>query len=234
MIVAIEGIDASGKQTQSKALVERLVANGVSAVRHDFPHYQGRIGSVIGRVLRGETMIVTHDDLLAARDETPPDVLDLDRLAGAWSRDKAFLIQAAMLADRHEHIELLLDYQHDRRRVLVLDRYVTSAYVYGSVDGLPDTWLRTVHLTLPKPSLQFFLDISVEESCRRRPDRRDYYEHNLEKLQRVRKAYAYTLINKHDYSLDGTRPPEELTDVMFHTVVQRLDETVRIRLERKP
>lgn len=241
MIIAIEGGDAAGKHTQAVALTQMLNDAKVEAETFDFPHYQSPTGGTLGRVLRGETMIVTHDDLLAAaradfdaEDGDHHSQLDLDVLAKAWGTDKAHLIQAAMLVNRLEHIELLLKYEHDRHRVLVLDRYTASGMVYGEVDGVTREWLHLIHVTLPKAGIQFLLDISVAESVRRRPERRDHYEKNLDKLKRVRDTYLRTFGagGKHWHVLDGTQAPETITEYMFATTLNRLDDSVRARLGR--
>lgn len=230
MIVVIEGIDASGKDTQVEAVLERLHALGVTAVSFTFPHYTGLVGGVIGRVLRGETMIVNHDDLLEANDDG---ALDLDRLRAAWSADKAYLIQAAMTIDRAEHMAILRDHEHSRKSVLVLGRYSTSALVYGQCDGLPREWLVGVNDFLPKASAEFLLDISVEESVRRRPVRRDGYEKATDKLTRVRDLYLHEFgLRKHHHVIDGTLPPDTITETICDRIVPRLDETVRLRIER--
>ena len=73
---------------------------------------------------------------------------------------------------------------------LVLDRYTASAYAYGLADGLSMDWLRSIEpASLPQPTLQIYVDISVEESWRRRPKRDDQYEADWRRLERVRKAY---------------------------------------------
>lgn len=55
MLIAIEGIDGSGKGTQAKRLVEQLLAAGRSATLVSFPRYsETHFGRTIGRFLNGE------------------------------------------------------------------------------------------------------------------------------------------------------------------------------------
>ena len=55
MLVAIEGIDGSGKGTQAAMLVERLAASGADASLFAFPTYKDTFfGGEIGRYLNGE------------------------------------------------------------------------------------------------------------------------------------------------------------------------------------
>ena len=54
MLVAFEGLDQSGKQTQAELLRDRLTAAGRSVRLLSFPDYETVIGMEIGRALRGE------------------------------------------------------------------------------------------------------------------------------------------------------------------------------------
>ncbi len=54
LLIAFEGLDQSGKQTQGDLLRDRLVAAGRQVKLLTFPDYETAIGSEIGRALRGE------------------------------------------------------------------------------------------------------------------------------------------------------------------------------------
>lgn len=54
LLVAFEGLDQSGKQTQAELLRDRLTSMGRSVRLMSFPDYQTVIGAEIGRALRGE------------------------------------------------------------------------------------------------------------------------------------------------------------------------------------
>ena len=54
LLVAFEGLDQSGKQTQAELLRDRLISNGRRVRLLSFPDYQTVIGAEIGRALRGE------------------------------------------------------------------------------------------------------------------------------------------------------------------------------------
>jgi len=53
LLVAFEGLDQSGKQTQADLLRDRLISNGRLVRVLSFPDYQTVIGAEIGRALRG-------------------------------------------------------------------------------------------------------------------------------------------------------------------------------------
>ena len=54
LLIAFEGLDQSGKQTQAELLRDRLTADGRSVQLLSFPDYETVIGAEIGRALRGE------------------------------------------------------------------------------------------------------------------------------------------------------------------------------------
>jgi dTMP kinase len=54
LLIAFEGLDQSGKQTQAEMLCRRLAEDGCLARLVSFPDYQTPIGAEIGRALRGE------------------------------------------------------------------------------------------------------------------------------------------------------------------------------------
>src|SRR5918996_3019345 len=53
-LIAFEGLDQSGKQTQAEMLRDRLTAKGRTVRLLSFPDYDTVIGAEIGRALRGE------------------------------------------------------------------------------------------------------------------------------------------------------------------------------------
>jgi dTMP kinase len=53
-LIAFEGLDQSGKQTQAEMLAARLTGDGRTVRALSFPDYDTPIGNEIGRALRGE------------------------------------------------------------------------------------------------------------------------------------------------------------------------------------
>jgi dTMP kinase len=53
-LIAFEGLDQSGKQTQAESLRDRLLAGGRTCRLLSFPDYESPVGSEIKRVLHGE------------------------------------------------------------------------------------------------------------------------------------------------------------------------------------
>ena len=54
-IIVLEGVDASGKGTQTKILIENLIKKGYDIKTKDFPqYYTSFYGKLIGKFLKGE------------------------------------------------------------------------------------------------------------------------------------------------------------------------------------
>lgn len=155
MIVAFEGIDGSGKATQSE-----LAAKALEATLISFPRYKTLpMGPSISRELSDPKM-------------SPSD------------------FQALMLADKYGAAPRIKQLRDEGKNV-VLDRYWLST-LYGVVDGVDYHWLWQTHSCLPQPDIWILIDVPVSSSVARRPERRDHYEKNLEKLELVRAKYLET------------------------------------------
>ena len=178
MLVVLEGIDASGKATQTKRLVKRFQSQGLESERFDFPRYQTPIGK----------------EILAALTQKWSVTSELESVEGGTStlelpKTKAMVIQALMTANRYEHYSYLKAWEQKNEGVLVLDRYYGSGVVYGECDGIDRDFLLEIHKALPKPGAWVFVDIPAEESVRRRPNRRDEYEKREGFMGQVRSKY---------------------------------------------
>jgi dTMP kinase len=53
-LIALEGIDGSGKRTQLELLAGKLAARGLPVFRISFPRYETFFGKLVGRYLNGE------------------------------------------------------------------------------------------------------------------------------------------------------------------------------------
>lgn len=182
MIIAFEGIDACGKETQVRMLKRHVVGKlGQKFFTCDFPDYTTITGKKITELLR------------------KPDE----------ERD-GLVLQALMTANRYEMQHWLRQavISYD---VVVLDRYWLSGLVYGMTDDLPLEWLLSVHKRLIQPDQWVVLDIPVGESFRRRPKREDEYEMNEHRLTTARRLYRETQDYVPDVAvIDANRTPEEV------------------------
>lgn len=226
LIICVEGTDASGKATQSKALAEALSTPETGkATLMSFPRYDGPFGDVILRSLRKESVVYSKDPSVG--ELTAPYVYNAD--------DDAASLRGLFALDQYEGAAEI-------RRLsacgitVVLDRYWPSNVCYGAEDGFDSNILRNVSSSLPAADIFFFIDVSVEEAARRRPQARDRYEKDKAKLARVRQRYldmwwleghnGVTLTNNDSVFftrplwvvINGEQPKEKITEQMLSWV----------------
>lgn len=206
-LIVVEGMDGAGKNTHSHQLVNWFREHlKLPAVYRDFPRYESLTGKAILGHLKHEWQAADlESQLLLARKS------ELDEL----------VFQCLMTVNRFECVQELQEAR--KAGPVVCDRYWPSGYAYGSANGLPAPFLEAVHSLLPAPDVCLFLDISVEESWKRRPERRDRYEKQPEMLHRVRWSYL-ELFRRHDWVvIDAMGSPEEVQTRIQWRVTQGLE-----------
>jgi thymidylate kinase len=225
VIVAIESLDGGGKSTQLAALAKyfrgcdgglnHACGPGCEPKLHfkkvetmHFSVYDSVTGRQILRFLKGELSVCRE-------------------VYGQQTKDDlahALALQALMLANRFEHFGKLLEFEqyrvdcYDRGQLvtdclLICDRYSPSGIAYGVADGLDYEFLKKIHQALPVPTHSFYLDITVEESFRRRPKRDDQYEADTARLTKAREVYLryFQEGGRSFHILDGKRPAGDIT-----------------------
>lgn len=169
MLIAFEGLDQSGKQTQAERLRDYLIAAGRPSRLVSFPEYTTPIGEELSRALHGERDYgadVMQMLYIANRYERRPDlerwlaageVLVSDRyLASSVAYGAAFGLDATWLMDLQKYLPqpdltILLDIAPEtavRRKSVDRDRYERDLALQGRVrDAYQSlarhaTWLR--------------------------------------------------------------------------------------------
>ena len=144
LLIAFEGLDQSGKQTQAELLHQRLTESGRTVRLLSFPDYHTPIGMELGRALRGEheyaadvmqLLYVANryewkDEI--AREREAGTILVCDRyLASSVAYGEAHGLDGAWLAEIQKHLPqpdltILLDIPPDvsaRRKTSDRDKY---------------------------------------------------------------------------------------------------------------
>ena len=180
--IVIEGTDCSGKETQSKLLVEKLQKKGYKAVRLTFPKYDSPTGRIVGGPYLGKKEICE-----------------------CWFKEGAVNLDPKVAslyyaADRKYHEQEIKNYLNDDYFV-ICDRYVSSNmahqgskikddeerfHMYEWIDKL-EFWL----LGLPKPDETIFLHVPYTYASMLKKNRTSLDEHetNEEYLKNSEMAY---------------------------------------------
>lgn len=181
MLVAIEGIDGSGKGTQAEILRQRLTSDGTSAVVISFPRYSDtRFGAAIGDYLNGKLGSLEHVHPLLA--------------------------SLLFAGDRFESLSVLQS-AAEQEDVVILDRYVASNIAHQGARCSAEEAPRVMQFIeevehdvfgLPRADVTILLDISVRTAVelihRKNPrsytdQAADLHEADSAYLQSVRDVY---------------------------------------------
>lgn len=141
MLMVIEGIDAAGKNSQSKRLVEKFDSIGRNAVVMSFPRYETTVGRAIKRHLLGE-ISVRQEHSIDSSDHTVDGTI-VHRVAP----EDPLAFQCLMLADK---MDAAVDIEAHiyAGRTVICDRWTPSAICFGEADGVDAHWLQRVQEVL--------------------------------------------------------------------------------------
>ncbi len=193
ILIAIEGTDSSGKETQSKLLYNRLVSEGINARLISFPAYESDSSALVKMYLAGD-FGTNPEDVNAYTAST---FYAMDRFATYrkdWGRD------------------------YNDGTVIVADRYVPSNLIHqaSKLEGEEKDkfieWLNELeytHYGLPVPNVTIFLDMPTDSAVKLmrerankidKSDKKDIHERNHEYLK---KSYdnAKGIAKKLDWSI---------------------------------
>ncbi|WP_051229449.1 dTMP kinase [Paludibacterium yongneupense] len=147
MLIAIEGIDGSGKGTQAAALAEKLQNEGRQVTLIRFPQYQDTFfGREVGRYLNGDygsldTVPVKFSSLLYA----------LDRYQALQGISAALARGEDVICDRYTGSNIA----HQAARVPADERAALTSWIVEVEEDI---------LHIPAPDLVVFLDMDVKKS----------------------------------------------------------------------
>lgn len=145
-LIAIEGLDRTGKTTQTEYLLDRLSKLKVKHKLVKFPQRDTDIGQLINTYLTNKSLLLNDQ--------------------------AAHLLFSA---NRWELSEQIKNDLNDGITV-VLDRYVYSGIAYSSAKGLDFDWCYAPDKGLPKPDLTIFLKFENEENSNRSGFGEERYE----------------------------------------------------------
>lgn len=197
-LIAIEGIDGSGKSTQAELLYERLKKEGICS--HLTMEPTGSpIGTLIRQILRGELR------------------MDNRVIAGLFVADRLdhLLNETDGIAAKVE-----------AGMTVVTDRYYFSSYAYNSVD-MPMDWVIRANepsSALLRPAVNVFIDVEPDVALERIAKNRRHVElfETGERLKLVRENYrkAFQMLENEERCviIDGNRPQEQIAECVWEVV----------------
>lgn len=181
-LIALEGVDGTGKSTQCGLLADYLESRGLEVLRLREPT-QGVWGQKIRKILtegRGEV--------------TPEEELQY------------------FINDRREDVEQNIAPALAAGRVVVIDRYYYSTAAYQGALGFdPARIIEDNEVFAPRPDRVFIIQVSLDESFRRIEQNRDAFSsfEKREYLEKVRAIFD-TFQGGHIRRIDSTGLREEV------------------------
>ncbi|MBI2049358.1 dTMP kinase [Candidatus Roizmanbacteria bacterium] len=205
LYIAFEGIDGSGKTTQTELLTKYFKSKGKEVIQTREPRKEGIIGDIVLKVLTGK-LKMSHV-----------------ALQYLFSTDRVL-----------NHEELILP-SLKKGNIVISDRCFWSAIVYGILDrgeGQYDyknaDFLLIAHSILSMyhqftvPDYTFYLKISLETSTNRISKKTDFkqiYE-DKEKLKQIVSGYNWLVekFNREIITVDGEKSEEEVTQQIVASI----------------
>jgi thymidylate kinase len=221
-VVALSGIDGSGKSSQATALRDTLERLGYDAVVAWTPlasnAWLDALAQPVKRVLgRFRSFQPAEPDDEVERGAPPnPGSLLRERsraVTYSWATLVSVANASSQLRSAASHLT--------RGRVVIFDRYVLDSavrlrFLYGEERGFR-LQKRLVQTSSPTPVASFFLDVPAEVSLARKSDK-----WTLEELQAQERLYREEYPRLGVTRLDGQRPREELCAQIAEGVWRRL------------
>ena len=180
--IVIEGLDGSGKATQTAILVNKLSEKGIKVRKLEFPDYDNPSSSLVKMYLNGDF------------GNKPEDV-------------NAYAASAFYAVDRIASYLQFWKEDYQNGVTILSDRYCTSNIIYQMSKVKPDQWdsfidwqsdFEYVKLGLPKPDVVIYLDVEPDVSQKLMKKRyggdmskMDLHEKNVKYLLECRKSALY-------------------------------------------
>lgn len=180
-IIVIEGTDCSGKETQSKMIVERLKNEKEKVIVFSFPNYDSPTGKIVGGAYLGKPEIseTWFDDPISL----DPKITSL-----------------YYAADRKYNMGTIKEYLN-KGYIVFLDRYVSSnmAHQGSKIKEVSERenlfkWIETLEydlLELPRPDATIFLHMPLSSALKLKKNRKntDKHEESFEHLKLAEQTY---------------------------------------------
>jgi len=220
-VIAIEGVDASGKETQSKALYKRLKEEGYNVIRISFPDYASESSALVKMYLSG------------AFGEDPSDVTP-------------YVASTFYAADRFASFKTKWHAHYAAGGIVIADRYATANMIHqaSKIESLDEkeaflSWLWQLEYEIykiPEPDMVFFLDMPPDVSYRLMQSRDNkitgQQEKDIHEKDQVylKKSYenAHFISERYHWNIINCAPDNQLKSIeeihaqLYHTLKSKL------------
>lgn len=216
-LIVIEGLDGSGKATQSKLLADKMNGQGTDVRLVSFPAYDSASSALVKMYLAGDF------------GRNPEDV-------------NAYAASTFYTVDRFASWQTGWKDFYNAGGVVIADRYTTSNYIHQGtklpaqemqayVDWLED--LEYAKVGIPKPDVVIYLDVEPDVSQRLLSKRysqdegcKDIHEKNVTYLEKCRKAAMWCVQNlewkKIECSQNGVMLPIDEIEKQVAAIVEEI------------
>lgn len=211
-VIAFEGLDGSGKETQTKLLEKRLNDDGIKSIRINFPNYQSEYSLFIKDYLNGKFGKNISPYIASI-------FFSLDRFGIYETKVKKYLNEGY---------------------VVICDRYVYSNLIYhgSKIGNLREreeffNWLLDFEYkkcNLPKEEITFFMDIPIDISLGliKSRDKDDIHERDEKFLRRCYEnckyvAKKYNFLHIECFKLGRLLSINEINDMIYYCVLKILN-----------
>ena len=183
-LILIEGTDCSGKETQSRLLVEKLNERGKKAVYFTFPYYESPTGKIVGGPYLGKEEICK-----SFFEEGAPKV-------------DPIVSSLYYAADRRYNFIKTISGELDKNDIIILDRYTTSNMGHQASKAISDEEFDKIVnfierleydlCKLPVPDVVVFLHMPTLASQELRKGRKysDDNEKDISHLMKAERSYV--------------------------------------------
>ena len=226
-LIVIEGTDCSGKETQSKLLIEKLNKTGMNTEYFSFPNYSSPSGKIVGLSFLGKPYLAHElvekesESLKEKLSDIEPSVIDKvlyelgENLSKGWFPESAPNVPTKVAslyyaADRLYNLPFI-ESKIKEGTNLILDRYFYSnmAHQGGKLTNQKEReemydWLYDLEknkLELPDSSIKIFLHMPtsyINLLKAGRDERLDENEKDTAYLENCEKAYL-ELVQKYNF-----------------------------------
>lgn len=220
-LIVIEGTDCSGKETQTRALIEKLNKEGIKCSRFSFPNYDSPTGKIVGGPYLGKSYI-----------------------CDGWFSEGATNVDPKVsslyyAADRKYNIKVIED-KLEKGENIILDRYLYSNFAHqgGKIKNKEERfamykWLEKLEfelLELPKADIKIFLHMPYEVSIelkKGREEKLDQHEISKDHLIMAENAYI-EIADLYDFKViecnEGLNPRsiEDINKELYNFVYSKL------------